>query len=736
MNITYEHVMPVPTIIMAIMAVIAVGGVSYWLWVDKNIKTIIICVIRVLFLLGLGWCMLMPELIQSDKVTLKPRFIIAVDASGSMKLRPSESVPHRWANMKECFDMDWINFISEECEVDIWPFTTEVGGKLSVEEVKAAEPEGQATLLRDSLKKIAGRYAGQNVAGFVLLSDGIDTREAYDDWSLQPWPFPIYTVRLEEDGLWEEDPDVHIDAVNTPRRVTVDWDTTLKVALSGQGTKGQDQVCQLYKNGELYSEQPFQIPAGGGAREVAFSLLNPDIGAYNYKVVVPPVEGEKNKDDNVYEVDVIVIDAKNRLLYVDGHPRWESRFLKRMLMSNKQATPLGFIMGPNGKFMTFGTRGSMTADMREDQLVFFKIVVLGNLDAKELTEARATNLIKFVEDGGSLVCLGGLKGWGENGLMDTKLKKILPVKSVGRQIKEGEFKVDVTAEGRSHPAFAGDPEFWNVVPAILSVFPNARMAPGAEAMVSCTTPEGLQPLIVSHRYGQGKVVAVLTDSLWKWKLSEDSIEHKPYDRFWVQMLQWLTPAKDQANVAPLEIFADREQLFLGEDLELSARKGGREGDDAFEAANVQVMIIGPDKRALPYNTTKKEIPSDTGRTMSSYVFEYKAETPGIHKAFATMKIGAKKYDSDPVSFFVKPFTPETIPKPANVQVLQGIATSSKGEYFETTAELSDAMQELSFATLEREQKEYVSLWNNWWVLGALVFVVTAGWVVRKLQNMP
>jgi hypothetical protein len=736
MNITYEHVMPGPTIIMAILIVIGVGGFSYWMWVEKNLKTMLMCIIRVIFLACLGWCMFMPELIKSDTKTLKPRFVVAVDASGSMELKPNELAVDRWTNLKGCFDMEWVGYVSEECEVDIWPFTSEVGTKITVDEVRAAQPEGEATLLRDSLRKITSRYAGQNVAGFVLLSDGIDTREAYDDWALQPWPFPIYTVRLEEDGVWEQEPDVHIDAVNTPRRVTVEWATQLKVALSGQGTKGQAQMCKLFRNGELYAEQPFQIPAGGGAREVVFQLDNPEIGVFNYKVVVPPVDGEKNTDDNVYEVTVLVIDAKNRLLYVEGHPRWESRFLKRMLVANKQATPLGFIMGPDGKWMTFGTRGSMTADMRMDQLAFFKIVILGNLDAEELTEARAGNLVKFVEDGGSLVVLGGLKGWGDKGLMNSKLKKVMPVKSITQQIQEGEFDVDVTGEGRSHPVFEGDKEFWDIVPKILSVFPDARMAAGAQALVSCVTDAGPQPLIVAHRYGQGKVVAILTDSIWKWKLSEMSLEHKPYERFWNQLLKWLTPEKDKSDLSPLEIFADREQLFLGEEVELSGRKGGKNDDEEFQSAEVKIMVMGPDKKSLPYSTTVRSITSETGKSVPSYVLDYKAEKPGIHKAFAEMTVSGRKITSDPVSFFVKPFTPETMPKPANLQVLRGIASSSQGTYFDTPDAMNDALMDLTFATLEREQKEYESLWNNWWVLGALVAIVTAGWVVRKLQNLP
>ena len=73
----------------------------------------------------------------------------------------------------------------------------------------------------------------------LLLSDGLDTREASEDWVCDAWPWKIYTVRLEPPGVWEVEPDVRVDNVNTPRRVTQGWRTELKAAVSGQGTKGQ-----------------------------------------------------------------------------------------------------------------------------------------------------------------------------------------------------------------------------------------------------------------------------------------------------------------------------------------------------------------------------------------------------------------------------------------------------------------------------------------------------------------
>ena len=63
---------------------------------------------------------------------------------------------------------------------------------------------------------------------------------------------------------------------------------------------------------------------------------HPTVGNFEYRAYVPPMAGEKNTDDNEYIVPVQVIDARNRLLYVEGAPRWDYKFLRRVLLAQEQ----------------------------------------------------------------------------------------------------------------------------------------------------------------------------------------------------------------------------------------------------------------------------------------------------------------------------------------------------------------------------------------------------------------
>ena len=78
--------------------------------------------------------------------------------------------------------------------------------------------------------------------------------------------------------------------------------------------------------------------------------------------------------------------------------------------------------------------------------------------------------MKFVEDGGSLVLLGGRQSWEANGFFQTELSKVMPVRADALKAIEAEepFPVLLTDTARAHPAFAGDPEFWEIIPPLLS----------------------------------------------------------------------------------------------------------------------------------------------------------------------------------------------------------------------------------------------------------------------------
>ena len=731
----FEHTTPTFMIVFAIAFALAGGAFSIWRYMPHKPVSYVIGAVYTTFLLLLWWCMLLPGHRDVEVAKLKPRFIIALDTSRSMLISPADDIPSRWDKALEALNMPWVDAVAADCTIERFTFNSSLSKRLTPDEVSQTIPEGESTLLRDALQELTRRYAGINITGALLLSDGVETREATDDWAFDTRQFPIYTVRLEPDADWSVEPDLHLDSANTPRRTTVGWKTEFTAVISGQGTGGQPVNVQLFKDGILHEEKPTQLLDTGGSREITFELDHPLIGVFNYRVYVPPLLDESNTNDNEFAISVRVSDANNRLLYVEGPPRWEYKFLRRALIANRQITPIIFYTGFDGKPYSGVPVGNMTSDMTELELALLKVVVIGNLDGKTLTEARAQNLVAFVEAGGSLVILGGTDSWGTSGLSLTALRAVMPLRKHATKPIQGKqpFTVHIADAGKAHPAFAGDAAYWAAVPPILTFFPRAVMTAGAQALVEVEGPEGRHSIVISHRYGDGKVVVILTDSLWKWQLTGNALESNPYQHFWDQLISWLLPSEEDLDTQSIDLFANRDDLFLSEKIELSACL-----DESLmtKGTRVKCNLVLPDKREVPYVMTAQPVTTPTGKTYPGYVVSFTADTPGLYTAMAVTGEGMSEIESESLSFFVKPFTPESMPRPINIPVLQTIAKSSGGRFFEDLAGLNRAMEVIRTNAIEEQTVEYKTLWQNWPVIAIMMLLLAAMWAIRKSQNMP
>lgn len=737
--IVFEHTVPFLLLVVLVLLAAGAGGYSAWRYLQIKPGTIAITALYAATLAGLFWCLLLPGCKDVSTHLIKPRFIVALDTSQSMMVVPGEGVETRWERARRVLEMPWVEALSAEAQIDVYPFASETGGRMAPAATAALTAEGTSTLLRDALRDLAGRHVGLNVAGLLLLSDGNDTREAFDDWATDPQPFPIHTVRLEDDALWTQEPDLRVDTVITPQRVTVGWQTELKAVVSGRGTQGRPVSVQLFREGVLIDEKPTQIPADGGQREVVFTLSNPEVGMFAYRVYVVPLEGEKQLADNEYSLTVAVQDPRNRLLYVEGVPRFEYRFLRRVLMSSELITPSVFYSTADGTARSGSPASGVTADMTESDLLQFKIVILGNLGAEELTETRAANLVRFVEEGGSLVLLGGSRGWGNDGFMRTSLRKLLPTQSLGTQVLEGStpFETSLTPLALAHPAFAGDDAFWAVMPPILSVFPDAVAKPGAEVLVTAETPQGSQPVVMTQRYGQGRVAAILTDSLWRWQLTAETTQ-QPYSRFWTQLLSWLLPDLNEQDQNRLDLFADHDQIHIGEAIVFSSRlpDAARLPDETRAGDVPNVRITGPDGRTVPFAMTPGQIAMPDGRSFTGFQLRYEPAEPGAYQAEAVLGSDTDGLKSEPVMFNVRAYSPETAPRPIRVDLLRTLAKSSGGWYFNDVEELDRALGNLQVSVIEEERSDFKSLWQRWMVLVPLMGLAASMWVLRKRLNMP
>ncbi len=290
----------------------------------------------------------------------------------------------------------------------------------------------------------------------------------------------------------------------------------------------------------MLSTESAAFAEGESFQKISFSLEPTDIGSQLYEILISP-ELDSDNTNNRRELIIEVTDAKQRVLYLEGSPRWEFKFLKRSLLAEKNLQLNAFVRAGDGAFINFdeqagsGLSGTLPT-LNTETLRQFKAIILGELPGSAFSQEDATAIRQFVEKGGGLLLLGAKIAYGAEGLASNEpLRQLFPVQSEpGATMREGRFSVDFTPAGRSLPVFTALAEEIRLPP-LLSIW--GPVKPGDFATTYLSATDG-SPILVGRRYGQGRVAIILSESLWRWQMgsSADETGKGFYGRFITQLL--------------------------------------------------------------------------------------------------------------------------------------------------------------------------------------------------------
>ncbi|MEI7437708.1 MAG: hypothetical protein WCL16_12965, partial [bacterium] len=182
----------------------------------------------------------------------------------------------------------------------------------------------------------------------------------------------------------------------------------------------------------------------------------------------------------------------------------------------------------------------------------------------------------------------------------------------------------------------------------------------------------------------------------------------------------------------LDLFADRGDLYMGQTIGLMARFSGQEKVPPANA-KISCEIRAADDRRLQLAMARQDL-SISGNNYAGYGVSFAPLAPGLHRATAWVEIENRKIESAPYSFYVQDFTPETIPRPINMQLLMDLAAGSNGRFCEPS-EVNKLLEGLKVTARQETRLEFSTLWQYWVVLVCLMSFLVVEWIIRKLRNM-
>ena len=460
---------------------------------------------------------------------------------------------------------------------------------LAVAALSDASATGTGTNLAGALADVIESEAGGRLAAVVLASDAQSTAPA----SLGPvvdlaraGQVPILPLRI---GSPQPPQDVQVgpivadenvflkDLAAIRARVAVtglDMPTPLTIRLIDESAPGQAVATELVKLGGPQRET-----------EIEFRIKPDRTGRVAYLVQADQLPGEDETDNNVDRVELRVVEDKLRVLYVEGYPRFEYRYLKNTLLREATIESSILLLNADPEFAQEGTAPIRRFPETPAEVNAYDVVIFGDVDPTGdwLSPAQARLLVDFVADsGGGFALLAGQQ-YAPQRFRGTPLEKLIPVRTdpqyTGSQqgTLTNPYRPRLTVEGLHSRLFRFDPdaqvsaELFESLPGLYWTARTLGPRPGAETLaehpaLAVPTDQALpMPLMVLGRYGAGKVFFCATDDLWRWRRHTGEYLH---DVFWVQLCRTLMRPADTGQDRRLRLRTDRRTYDYGQRVEL------------------------------------------------------------------------------------------------------------------------------------------------------------------------
>lgn len=629
---------------------------------------------------------------------------------------------------------------------------------------------GHRTDVASALARTIDDARGRRLAAVILATDGQSTeptslKDALD--LAHGRQIPVYALRI---GSPVRPCDVEVGPVRAEENVFVKDLVAVEVQLSARGLSEPTVVTvQLLdeQTGRTVATQEVTLDSSAASARVELTTKPERPGRIRYRVEAVPLPAEHVVANNVGRVDVRVLSDRLKVLYVDGYPRYEYRYLKNALLREESIDLSVLLIEADERFVQEGTDPIRRFPNTPEELNRFDVVLFGDVDPRGgwLTGAQMKMLLDFVGNhGGGFGLIAGPRATPHR-FLNTPLEKLVPVRIDPQFLGHYEtplasgFRPQLTMEGERNRVFRwGSPEpaldtgkfgGENALESLPDLYWVARTLgpkPGASVLAQHPTwhtlsdrggHAELMPLVVLGRYGAGKVFFQATDDTWRWRRHRGELLH---DTYWVRVARELMRSDRLAQSRRIIIRTDTRVYSYGIPVQV-----------LVEVFDPEILLAQPDAIEIVVKqqsdmTALRPALGAVQASSSSVVARFKAHRLGPTSAryegtfippypggFLIQVAGlAHRPGEKPSSVLVYVERPDLEGRrpEANHEVLARVAEATGGSVIEL-----DQLETAFAAVRDRSAKvpdDLVEpLWDSRLVLALFVLMISMEWILRK-----
>jgi uncharacterized membrane protein len=710
---------------------------SWRAWVIWGLQTLLAALILVLL-----W---QPAITIAE---LKPQQnIIAVLVDDSRSMAISEDGSTRQAQAVKALQNGVLDSLNRSFQTRLYRID-DVPAR--IDSLRDLQPDAPSTRIGDSLRQLSEETSDLPIGAVVLLSDGGDNTGGIGAdaiSALRARHIPVHTVGFGHERAAH---DVELDDAVIAPRALAGSRLAAKITFHQRGYAGSKINLTVR---DVSGAQPKVLAARtislGPDGNLQTETLMFDIGSAGAKtlqIAAAPLTGEENTANNTLTRVVDVGSEPRRILYMEGEPRWEYKFIRQAEEDDRMVEIASIDRTTENKIYRQGIADPKElADgfpSRPEDLFVYQGLIIGSVEAGYFSPGQQELIRQFVDRrGGGLLLLGGQfaladGGWNASSLTDL-LPTVLPTQA-GTFHREADPKngfTHTTAElapagvdsiiTRLVDDPAANAEKWKKLPYLMDYEDPGTPKPGAAVLANMITPEGRKlPLLITENFGRGRTAIMATGGSWRWQMSSP-LGDTAHDLFWQQLLRWLvsdTPGHVAASV-PAQMLLDNGALTITADVR-------DQNYNPAPDAKVEAHILGPS--GVSALVEMIPVPDSPGQFQAAW----SAPKPGAYLTEVTAQradpgSGAvNELGRDVLTFQRMNGVAENFHTEQNRDLLERLATQTGGQYWKS-ADLSKLPAAIPFSEAGVTMRETKDLWNLPLVFLVLLLLRFSEWWLRR-----
>jgi uncharacterized membrane protein len=681
------------------------------------------------------FCLFRPVLILRAAVPQQNFLGILLDDSRSMRVADHEGKPRgEFVSTTFAPDSPLMKALSSRYAVRLFKFSS------TADRVGTARDlafDGTQTKVADALQRAKDEFAGLPLAGLVMVTDGADTAESSIQESLlglRASQIPVFAMGIGRETLGR---DIQISRVSTPRKVLKGTNLAVDVIVSQNGFRGTTVPLNVEDSGRILSSQDVALTNDGEPTTVKVHFTANEAGARTIRFRIPPQDGEEIAQNNVREVLLDVQDRKEKILFFDGEPHFEVKFILRAVFDDQNLQPVLLQRTAENKYfrrmIDSGDELAAGFPKTRDELFAYRGLILGSIEASAFTGDQLRMIADFADRrGGGLMMIGGRRAFAEGGYANTPVAEALPVVLEAKQPDTTlRLQVSPTRAGESHAVTQiekteqASVKRWSELPPVISVNPIRQLKPGATTLLKGVDENKRESIALAYqRYGRGKTLAFPIYDSWMWQMDATiPVEDMTHETYWRQLMRWLVDGVPD----PVELTSSPDQVEPGEQVTLIAEVA----DPSFVEVNdagVSAHVTGP--KGLVYDVPLQW----TGERNGEYRGTFVPTEIGMYETRVEATRAAGPLGSSVGHMRVAPSDSEYFDAAMRAPLLRRISQETGGVYYtpQTISSLADDVRYTGRGVTTVEERD---LWDMPIVLFLLLGIMLAEWTYRRVRHL-